>query len=51
MNLARASVVNGTVSPIAKSTLETIYKSQHKNSIEGLDKVLAKAKSDLGMPQ
>jgi tetratricopeptide (TPR) repeat protein len=50
-NLARASVVNGTISAIAKSTLETIYKSQHKNSTEGLDKVLAKAKADLGIPQ
>jgi tetratricopeptide (TPR) repeat protein len=50
-NLARAAAVNGTVSAIAKSTLETLYKSQHKNSIEGLDTVLAKAKSDLGLPQ
>jgi tetratricopeptide (TPR) repeat protein len=50
-NLARASVVNGVVSPMAKSTLETIYKNEHKNSLDGLDKVLAKAKSDLGIPQ
>jgi tetratricopeptide (TPR) repeat protein len=50
-NLARASVVNGTISGIAKSTLETLYKSQHQDSIEGLDKVLAKAKTDLGIPQ
>jgi tetratricopeptide (TPR) repeat protein len=49
-NLAKAVAVNGVAASNARSTLEDIYKKQHKNSLDGLDKVVAKAKSELGLP-
>lgn len=50
-NLAKAIVLNGHVSSIARSLLEEFYKSQNKGSLDGLDQVLAKAKTELGIPQ
>lgn len=49
-NLAKAVAVNGVASANARSLLEDIYKQSHKNSLEGLDQVIAKAKSELGLP-
>src|SRR5688572_18764755 len=49
-NLAKAVAVNGVAAGNARSILEDIYKKQHKNSLDGLDKVVAKAKSELGLP-
>ena len=49
-NLAKAVAINGIAASYARTTLEEIYKAQHKGSLEGLDKVIAKAKSELGTP-
>jgi len=49
-SLAKAVVLNGSVAPAARSLLEDIYKGQHKNSLDGLDAVIAKAKAELGLP-
>jgi len=49
-SLARAVALNGPALSNARSTLQDIYKRQHKNSLEGLDKVLAKARVELGIP-
>jgi tetratricopeptide (TPR) repeat protein len=46
-SLAKAVALNGVASPNARKLLEDLYKAQHKNSLEGLDKVIAKAKSEL----
>ena len=48
-NLAKAVAVNGAVAPNAKVLLEEIYKTKNK-SLDGLDKVIAKAKGELGIP-
>lgn len=49
-NLAKAVAVNGIAASYARSSLEDIYKGQHKGSLEGLDQVIAKAKSELALP-
>jgi tetratricopeptide (TPR) repeat protein len=49
-SLAKAVALNGPALNNAKSTLQEIYKRQHKNSLEGLDEVIAKAKAELGIP-
>jgi tetratricopeptide (TPR) repeat protein len=48
-NLAKAVAVNGIVMASARSFLEEIYKSQHRQSLNGLDQVIAKAKAELGL--
>lgn len=48
-SLAKCVVLNGSVSSIARSLLEEFYKSEHKGSLDGLDQILAKAKSELGI--
>lgn len=48
-NLARAVAVNGIVMASARSLLEGIYKSQHNQSLIGLEQVIAKAKAELGI--
>ncbi len=48
-NLAKAVALNGIVLASARSYLEEIYKSQHRQSLDGLDKVIASAKADLGI--
>jgi len=50
-NLAKCAVLNGAVSSVAKSLLEEFYKARHNGSLEGLDQVLAKARSELGISQ
>jgi tetratricopeptide (TPR) repeat protein len=47
---AKATVIGGkTYSAKAKDYLEQLWKAEHNNSLDGLDAVLAKAKSDLGI--
>jgi tetratricopeptide (TPR) repeat protein len=47
---AKAVVLNNkTLAPKAKQYMEDLYKAQHSGSLDGLDQVLAKAKSDLGL--
>jgi tetratricopeptide (TPR) repeat protein len=48
--LAKAVALNGPVMNNATATLQEIYKRRHNNSLEGLDKVIAKAKAELGIP-
>lgn len=48
-SLAKAVVLNGAISAIARNVLEEIYKVAHKNSLEGLQAVLAKARAELGI--
>ena len=49
-NLAKAVAVNGIVMASARSLLEEIYKSQHHQSLVGLEQVIAKAKAEIGSP-
>jgi tetratricopeptide (TPR) repeat protein len=46
---ARAAVLNQNISPKAKEYLEQLWKAQHNGSLDGLDQVLAQAKSELGV--
>jgi tetratricopeptide (TPR) repeat protein len=46
---AKAVVLNGQNSSRARQYLETIYKPLNNDSLDGLDKVLADAKSELGI--
>ncbi|UCF35775.1 MAG: hypothetical protein JSU96_13165 [Acidobacteriota bacterium] len=46
---ARAVVLNKTNSARARQYLEQIYKPMNNDSLEGLDKLLDKAKADLGL--
>jgi len=48
-NLAKAVALNGAMAGNARSVLEQIYKATHKNSLEGLEEVIAKARSELGI--
>ncbi len=48
-NLAKAVAVNAIVVASARSLLEEIYKSQHMQSLNGLDQVIARAKAELGI--
>lgn len=48
-NLAKAVAVNGIVLASARSLLEDIYKSQHRQSLNGLDQVIARARAELGL--
>ena len=50
-NLAKCAVLTGSVASAAKSLLEDFYKKQHNGSLDGLDQVMAKARSELGIPQ
>lgn len=47
--LAKAVVLGGPNSQKARQYLEQLYKPRNNNSLEGLDQVLAKAKSELGV--
>jgi len=47
--LARCVVLNKAQSAKAKEYLETLYKNENGGKLDGLDAVLAKAKSDLGI--
>lgn len=46
---AKAYVLGKSMSPKAKENLELLYKNEHGGSLDGIDAVLAKAKSDLGI--
>jgi tetratricopeptide (TPR) repeat protein len=46
---AKSVVLNKTYSERARKYLEDLYKARHNDSLDGLDAVLAKAKSDLGV--
>ncbi|MBP1598128.1 MAG: hypothetical protein H6Q05_3505 [Acidobacteria bacterium] len=46
-NYAKAYLLGGAVATPAKLKMENLYKSTHKNSLVGLDKVIAVAKSEL----
>ncbi len=46
---AKAYVIGKTLAPKAKEYMENLYKAEHNNSLDGLDAIIAKAKSDLGI--
>ena len=46
---AKAYVLGKTLSAKAKDNLENLWKAEHNGGLDGLDAVIAKAKSDLGM--
>ncbi len=46
---ARAAVLNQNISPKAQEYLEQLYKAEHNGSLDGMDEVLAKAKSEVGV--
>jgi tetratricopeptide (TPR) repeat protein len=46
---AKCLVLNKTMAPKAKQFLEQIYKARNKDSLDGLDKILAQAKTELGI--
>jgi tetratricopeptide (TPR) repeat protein len=48
-SFARSVVLNKQYAKRGQQYLEELYKAQHNNSLDGLDQVLAKAKSDLGI--
>jgi len=48
-NLAKAVVLHGIVTANARTLLEAIYKSQHNQSLDGIERVLMKARADLGL--
>jgi tetratricopeptide (TPR) repeat protein len=46
---ARAYVIGKSMSPKAKDNLDNLWKAEHNNNLDGLDAIIAKAKSDLGI--
>jgi tetratricopeptide (TPR) repeat protein len=46
---AKCVVLNQSLAKRAQQYMEQIYKARHNDSLDGLDQVLAKAKSDLGV--
>jgi hypothetical protein len=50
-NLAKAVAVDGILMPNARLLLEDLYKSQHKQSLAGLEEVIAKARKEIGLYQ
>jgi tetratricopeptide (TPR) repeat protein len=46
---AKCVVLNKPTAQKAQKYLEDLYKARHNNTLDGLDQVLAKAKSDLGV--
>jgi tetratricopeptide (TPR) repeat protein len=46
---AKAFVLGKTLSPKAKEYMEQLWKADHNNTLDGLDAVIAKAKSELGI--
>lgn len=47
--LAKVVVLKKALAPKAQEYLEQLYKPLHNNTLDGLDQVLAKAKSELGI--
>ena len=48
-SLAKVVVLKKALAPKAQEQLEKLYKPLHNDSLDGLDQVLAKAKSELGI--
>ncbi len=48
-NLAKAVAVNAIVVASARTLLEDIYRSQHMQSLDGIDQVIARARAELGI--
>jgi tetratricopeptide (TPR) repeat protein len=48
-NYAKASLLGGRSAVPAKQKLENLYKQTHKNTLVGLDRVIALAKAELGI--
>jgi tetratricopeptide (TPR) repeat protein len=48
-SFAKCVVLNKTLAKKAQGYLEDLYKARHNNTLEGLDQVLGKAKTDLGV--
>ncbi len=48
-SFAKCVVLNGQLAQRAQQYLEQLYKARHNDSLDGLDQVMAKAKSDLGI--
>ncbi len=48
-SFAKSTVLNKEYAPKARTHLEDLYKAQHNDSLDGLDDVLAQAKSALGI--
>jgi tetratricopeptide (TPR) repeat protein len=48
-SFAKSAVLNGNYTKRAQQYLEDLYKAEHSGSMDGLDQVLAKAKTDLGV--
>lgn len=48
-NLAKAVAVNAIVVASARALLEEIYKSQHMQSLNGIEQVIARARAELGI--
>ena len=46
---AKCVTLNGQLAKRAQQYLEDLYKARHNNTLDGLDQVLAKAKSELGI--
>jgi tetratricopeptide (TPR) repeat protein len=46
---AKAYVIGKSLTSKAKDNMEQLYKAEHNDSLDGLDAVIAKAKSDLGI--
>ncbi|NWG14215.1 MAG: tetratricopeptide repeat protein [Acidobacteria bacterium] len=46
---AKCVVINKTMAKRAQENLEKLYKARHNDTLDGLDQVLAKAKSELGI--
>jgi len=48
-SFAKCVVLNGQLAARARQYLEQLYKARNKDTLDGLDQVLAKAKAELGM--
>ena len=46
---AKSVVLNGATAATARQRLEQIHKAKNKDSLDGLDEILAQAKTDLGI--
>jgi hypothetical protein len=44
---ARASLLDGSYQQISRRNLESLYRTTHQNSLEGLQDLLARAREDL----
>ena len=47
LNLAKAYVLKGSTSPAAKRYLDQLYRSGHRQSLDGQDRIIARAEQDL----